>query len=99
LLAAKSEPNANALVKAAVADFETSQGRSAARECIKTTVAGKKPAELKDALLAALARVGDILDAKGSTDASAFEAWLTQIASASPRRPARVASLASVACG
>jgi hypothetical protein len=79
LVAAKSDPNANALVKAAVADFETSEGRSAARECIKTTVSGKQAAEMKDALLAALARVGDVIDAKASADASAFKAWLAQI--------------------
>jgi hypothetical protein len=80
LLAAKSDPNASGLVKAAVADFGTSDGRSAAREWVKATVAGKKPAEMKDALLASLARVGDILDAKASTDTSAFKAWLIQIA-------------------
>ena len=79
LVAAKSDPNANALVKAVVADFETSEGRSAARDFIKTTVADKQPAEMKVALLAALGRAGGILDAKALTDAPAFKAWLAQI--------------------
>jgi hypothetical protein len=79
LLAAKADPNANALVKAAVADFETAEGRSSAREFIKATISGKQAADMKDAVLAALARVGDVLDAKASTDASAFKSWLIQI--------------------
>src|SRR3954471_13455478 len=79
LVAAKSDPNANGLVKAVVADFETSEGRSAARDFIKSTVADKQAAEMKVALLAALGRVGGILDAKASTDAAAFKAWLAQV--------------------
>jgi hypothetical protein len=79
LLAAKNDANANALVKAVVADFETSEGRSAAREAIKTSVAGKQPAEMKTSLLEALGRVGSILDAKAAADASAFKARLAQV--------------------
>jgi len=98
LVAVKSDPNANALVKAAVADFETSEGRSAARECIKTTVSDKQTAEMKDALLTALARVGAILDTKASAEASAFKLGLCRFPSVSPKRPAKAAFLALVAC-
>jgi hypothetical protein len=79
LLAAKTDANANALVKAVVADFETAGGRSAAREAIKTTVTGKQPAEMKAALLETLGRTASILDAKAAADAPAFKAWLVQI--------------------
>ena len=79
LVAAKSDPNANALIKAVVADFETSAGRSAAREFIRSTVAGKSVAEMKPALLAALNRASSILDTKASAEAPAFKAWLAQI--------------------
>jgi hypothetical protein len=79
LLAAKSDPNTGALVKAVVADFETSQGRSAARDFIKATIAGKQGAEMKAALLAALGHAGNILETKASADAPAFRAWLAQI--------------------
>jgi hypothetical protein len=79
LLAAKTDANANALVKAVVADFETAGGRSAAREAIKTIVTGKQPAEMKAALLETLGRTASILDAKAAADAPAFKAWLVQI--------------------
>ena len=80
LVSAKSDPNFNSLVKAVVADFETSGGRAAARDFIKTTVAGKQAAEMKAALLAALGGAGSILDTKASAEAPAFKAWLSQIA-------------------
>ena len=47
LVAAKTDPNANALIKSAVSDFETSEGRAAARAAIKAELAGKQPTEMK----------------------------------------------------
>ena len=88
LLAAKTDPDANELIKSVVADFETSEGRSAAREFIKKTVAGKQPAEMKTALLKALGHAGDIIESKAPADAPGFKAWLAQISQ-------RVAELAS----
>jgi hypothetical protein len=79
LVAAKSDPNSNALIKAVVADFETSEGRSAARDFIKSSVAGKPAADMKAVALAALGRAGSILDTKASAEAPAFKAWLSQI--------------------
>jgi hypothetical protein len=79
LVAAKTDPNSNALIKAVVADFETSEGRSAARDFIKSTVSGKPAADMKAAVLAALGRAGSILDTKASAEAPAFKAWLAQI--------------------
>src|SRR5262245_32527455 len=79
LLAAKNDPKANALIKAVVADFETSEGRSAAREAIKTSMTGKQPAQMKAELLEAIGRVGIVLDARATADAPVFKAWLRQI--------------------
>ena len=42
-----TDSSANALVKAVVADFSTSEGRSAARDGLKADFAGGKPADIK----------------------------------------------------
>ena len=47
LTQAATDPNANALVKAVVADFSTSEGRSAARDGLKAEFADSKPADIK----------------------------------------------------
>ena len=44
---AATDPNANALVKAVVADFMTSEGRSVARDGLKAEFANSKQAEIK----------------------------------------------------
>ena len=56
LVAAKTDPNANALIKSVVSDFETSEGRAAARGLIKSKLAGKQASEMKGAILEALAK-------------------------------------------
>jgi hypothetical protein len=45
LLQAEADPNADELVKAVAADFETSEGRGAAQEGVKALLAGAKPAD------------------------------------------------------
>ena len=47
LAKAKMDPGTNALIKAVVADFSTAEG-SAARDGLKNTFKGSKPAEIKD---------------------------------------------------
>ena len=42
-----ADPNANALIKAVVADFSTSEGRSTAHDGLKAEFAGGKPADIK----------------------------------------------------
>src|SRR5688572_23773199 len=64
LVEAKSDPASNDLVKATVADLETSEGRSAAREGIRAQLAGKSAVEMKSLVLAELREVGALLDAK-----------------------------------
>src|SRR5262249_15394596 len=47
LAQAKMDPNANPLIKAVIAEFDTAQGRSAARDGLKEKLAGSKPADIK----------------------------------------------------
>ena len=79
LVAAKADPNANALIKSVVSDFETSEGRAAARGVIKSKLAGKQAAEMKGIVLAALGQAAALLDAKAPDDAAGFKAWLRDI--------------------
>lgn len=79
LVAAKTDPNANALIKSAVSDFETSEGRAAARAAIKAALAGKQPTEIKGDLLRTLSQTAALLDAKAPDDAAGFKAWLRDI--------------------
>ena len=46
LMAAKADPAAKPLIKALVADFQTAEGRSTARDGPKQKLAGLKPAEI-----------------------------------------------------
>ena len=47
LVAAKTDPNADALVKAVAADFETSEGRGLAQEGVKAAISGSSAADIK----------------------------------------------------
>jgi hypothetical protein len=80
LLAAKKDAGANAIARAIAADFDTSEGRSVARDGIKADMTGKTPAELKAQALDGLRKVNAILAAKAPEDAPAFRIWLREIA-------------------
>ena len=56
LIEAKSDPGASDLAKAVVADMETPEGRTVAREELKAELAGKTPAELKSQVVATLTK-------------------------------------------
>ena len=79
LAAVKSDPNANALIKSAVSDFETSEGRAAARGVIQAKLGGKQASEMKGIILQALSQGAALVDAKAPSDAAAFKGWLAQI--------------------
>jgi len=79
LLAARKDPGALSLVKDIVADMETGDGRTAAREGVKAQLTGKTPAALKAQVLTTLTRVSDILDAKAGADSGPFKAWLKHV--------------------
>jgi hypothetical protein len=79
LVKAKMDPKTNSLIKAVVADFETAQGRSIARDGLKAQLAGSKPGEIKAKCIETLRQAGAVVDAKAPSDAGAFKSWLRQI--------------------
>lgn len=80
LIDARDDPNENSLVRAVVNDFETSDGRSAARDAVKGMLAGAaNSSDVETKAVAALGQVSNILDAKAPGDAPAFKAWLQSI--------------------
>lgn len=74
-----ADPDANPLVKAVVAYFQTSDGRVAAHDGLKTELADSKPTEVKTKTIASLREVTALLAAKAPGDAAAFKGWLRQI--------------------
>jgi hypothetical protein len=81
LIKAKSDTGANELVKAVVAEFETSEGRSSVREALKKRFGDAKPAEVSQRSIAALREVTALLDSKAPQDAAAFKQLLSTISS------------------
>jgi hypothetical protein len=79
LAKAKMDPGADALVKAVVADFGTTEGRSITRDGLKEKFTGSKPAEIKAKCIETLRQVAGLLDTKAPADATAFKTWLRQI--------------------
>jgi len=79
LVAAKSDPTAKPLIKAVVADFETSQGRTTARDGLAEKLKGLKPAEITTKCIETLGLAGALVDEKAPDDAAAFKAWLREI--------------------
>jgi len=79
LAKAKMDPSADALVKAVVGDFGSSEGRSITRDGLKDKLKASKPAEIKDKCVEILRQAGAVVDAKAPGDAAAFKGWLRQI--------------------
>ena len=80
LAAAKADPRVNELVKAAIADFETPEGRASVQEALKHRFEGAEAADVVPRALETLRQASAILDAKAPADAPAFKAWLNAIA-------------------
>lgn len=76
---AKADPGANELIKAVVGEFDTAEGRGAARDGLQARLKGSKPAEVKDKAIEGLRHVASLLDAKAPGDAVAFKTWLQSI--------------------
>jgi hypothetical protein len=76
LARAKADAGANELIKAVAADFETAEGRGAARDGLQARLSGSKPAAAKDKAIAGLRQVAALLDAKAPDDAAAVKSWL-----------------------
>jgi hypothetical protein len=79
LAKANIDPGANALIKAVVADFGTTDGRSIARDDLKEKLTGGKPADIKAKCVDTLRQVSALVDSRAPGDAAAFKGWLRQI--------------------
>ena len=79
LAAAKIDAAANGLVKAVAAEFGTAEGRAAARDGIKASLAGGSAGDIKARATETLRQVAALLAAKAPEDAAAFKAWLAEI--------------------
>ncbi len=83
LVAVVSDPNADALVKAAANDYETPEGRIAVQDGFKAAIAGAStPAAVAAKAIEALKALAAVLDAKGGADAVPFKTWLAGVAEA-----------------
>jgi hypothetical protein len=80
LLAARADPSSNELIKAVVSDFESGEGRQAARSQVQSRLKGVAVAEMKNQSIAALREVSQLLDSKAPSDAVGFKTWLHHIA-------------------
>jgi hypothetical protein len=80
LAGAKADAVSSELIKAVVADLETSEGRTVARDGLKQKLAGSRPAEIKAKAVDSLRQVSALLDRKAPEDAAAFKAWLAGLA-------------------
>ncbi|MFN3623946.1 MAG: hypothetical protein ACK4TP_07760 [Hyphomicrobium sp.] len=80
VLAAGKDANASPLMKALLADMETSEGRTTARDEITAGLKGKTPAEMKELVIAKLGQAGKILDTRAPNEAAAFKSWLKYVA-------------------
>src|SRR5215469_6959520 len=79
LMQAKLDPGLNPLIKAVVADFETAQGQSAARDGMREKLASLKPAGIKARCIETLGQARAVVDAKAPDEAAAFKEWLREI--------------------
>src|SRR6516165_4319201 len=79
LAKAKMDPGTDALIKAVVNDFGTTEGRSITRDGLKEKLKASKPAEIKDKCIETLRQAGALVDTKAPGDAAAFKNWLRQI--------------------
>ena len=80
LVEARQSIQANPLVKAVAENFATTEGRTTARAAMQTRFTGAQLNAVKDAALAELRAVSEILEGKAPEDAAAFKAWLQDVA-------------------
>ena len=80
LMDARRDSGAANLIKAVIADLETSEGRTIARDSFKAQMTAKTPSEMKAQAIAALTSIGQLVDAKAGHEAPAFKTWLHGIA-------------------
>jgi hypothetical protein len=79
LAKAKSNPQANPLIKDVVVEFESSDGRGKMQEALKKRFAGASSADVRNRSIEVLREVSALVDAKAPQDAPAFKSWLRDI--------------------
>lgn len=77
IIEASSGPNE--LIRSLAAEFETTEGRTLAREGLKERLSGAKAADLKDKSISALKEASTLLEAKAPEDAAPVKKWLYHI--------------------
>ncbi len=77
LVEARNGPNE--LIRSLVAEFETSAGRSFAREGLKEKLSGVKTDEIKDKSIDTLKETATLLETKAPQDAKPVKEWLYHI--------------------
>ena len=76
---AAGKSGSSELVKALIADLETSEGRGIAREGLKEQLKGSKAPEIKSRSVDALRQLAGLLESKAPQDAAAVKSWLMGI--------------------
>ena len=79
LAKSRQDAGANELVKAVIAEFESSEGRAKLQEALKQRLQGASAGDVVKRSLENLREVSAILDAKAPGDAAAYKAWLQGI--------------------
>ncbi len=77
LVEARNGPNE--LIRSLVAEFETSEGRTFAREGLKEKLSGAKAADIKDKSIGTLKEVAALLETKAPEDARPVKEFLYHI--------------------
>ena len=78
LVEAQRDPKSNALIKAAIADFQRSDDGSIL--ALRERFAQAEPAQCVERSLVSLREVSTILEARAPNEAAAFKTWLREIA-------------------
>ncbi len=91
LTQATTDSGANSLVKAVAADFATSEGRSAARDGLKSKLTGSQAAEIKTQSVESLKEVSKLLAAKAPGMPQPSKTGCAKLASALQRPPQKEA--------
>jgi hypothetical protein len=79
LLEAKSSAAGNELMKAIVSDLETSEGRTAGRDYVKTRMEGAKREEIRARAIEGVRQAASVVEAKAPADAQAYKDWLLHV--------------------
>ena len=67
------------MIKAVVADFETTEGQRTARDGLREKLATGNPAAIKAQCIETLRQARALVDTKASGDAALFKGWLCDI--------------------